>query len=59
VKNKKFAIAYHTLSLLIEGKEKKDKKTHEQQQNNKKIKLFYLFSPLSNASNEITITILE
>jgi hypothetical protein len=27
VKHKKIAIAYHTLSLLIEEKEKKDKKT--------------------------------
>jgi hypothetical protein len=59
VKHKKFAIAYHTSSLLIEEKEKKDKKTHEQQKNNKKRVFVYVFSPLSNASNEITITILE
>jgi hypothetical protein len=59
VKHKKIAIAYHTLSLLIEEKEKKDRKTHEQQQNNKKKFLFYVLSPLFNASDEITITILE
>jgi hypothetical protein len=59
VKHKKIAIAYHTLSLLIEEKEKKDRKTHEQQLINKKKFLFYVFLPLSNAYDEITITILE
>jgi hypothetical protein len=59
VKHKKITIAYHTLSLLIEEKEKKDRKTHEQQQNNFKKFLFYVLSPLFNSSDEITITILE